>query len=298
MNALKLVKLGFEAEVVTKVLLPGFLGNTIRGSLGNALAGKYCKKQDKMSCGDCERSAACIYSVMFKSVYRDAEFTSAPNPFAIDVDGSNRREYGNGDIIRFSVLLFGSATRFAEETVLAVRAIFDGVFGGAKRALTLRRVYDGYTDAPVFVNGSVRAPKPAVWSDEGADSIERTTEIEIEFITPTQIMRASELVSEIDFETLIDSLFNRISSITDIYGDGEFVLPYRLPFRKPQVTTKQALRKVTIKQERQPIVGMVGKAKYSGELTRYMPYIDLGTQLHLGKMTTRGCGQYKFRILG
>jgi hypothetical protein len=297
MNALKLVKLVFEAEVITKTLLPGYLGNTIRGALGKALAARCCENQSQTLCGGCDRAAACVYAQMFKSVYRDAEFTSAPNPYAIDVGSSDRREYSVGDTIQFNVLLFGSATRFAEEVVLAARAMFGGVFGGAKQALALRSVHDGYTNAPVLKDGSVSAPEPVVWNDDGAESIKKITEIEVEFITPTQILRMSKLASEFDFDTLTDSLFNRISSIIDIYGDKEFVLPYRLPFRKPQIAVEQDLRIVTIKQEKQPIVGMVGKARYSGELTRYMPYIDLGTQLHIGKMATRGCGQYKFKIL-
>jgi hypothetical protein len=297
MNALKIAKLAFEAEILTKTLLPGFLGNTIRGALGKALAARCCTNQVQARCDGCDRAAACVYAQMFKSVYRDAEFTSAPNPYAIDVANSEKREYNAGDAIRFSVLLFGNAARFAEEVALAVRAMFGGVFGGAKRALALRGAHDGHTGAPLFKNGSFCAPEPVAWTDGGEEPVQKTTEIELEFLTPTQILRASKLATSFDFDTLTDSLFNRISSIIDIYGDKEFAPPYRLLFRKPQIAAEQDLRRVAIKQEKQPIVGMVGKARYSGELARYMQYIDLGAQLHIGKMTTRGCGQYKVRRL-
>ncbi|MDR1766105.1 MAG: CRISPR system precrRNA processing endoribonuclease RAMP protein Cas6 [Lachnospiraceae bacterium] len=40
----------------------------------------------------------------------------------------------------------------------------------------------------------------------------------------------------------------------------------------------------------EPIEGFVGTVRYSGDVTRYLPYIDLGSQIHIGKKTTRGCG--------
>ena len=39
-------------------------------------------------------------------------------------------------------------------------------------------------------------------------------------------------------------------------------------------------------QASEPVDGILGEARYFGDVTRYLPYIDLGTQLHLGKKTT------------
>jgi hypothetical protein len=75
------------------------------------------------------------------------------------------------------------------------------------------------------------------------------------------------------------------------------VLPYALLNRKPYVTAVFDLKKVAIEQEKQPQVsGFLGRGTYTGDITRYMPYIDLGTQLHAGKLTTRGCGAYRYEM--
>ncbi|MDR0221894.1 MAG: CRISPR system precrRNA processing endoribonuclease RAMP protein Cas6, partial [Lachnospiraceae bacterium] len=42
--------------------------------------------------------------------------------------------------------------------------------------------------------------------------------------------------------------------------------------------------------------GFVGTVSYFGDVTRYLPYIDLGSQIHIGKKTTRACGEYVFEI--
>ena len=42
--------------------------------------------------------------------------------------------------------------------------------------------------------------------------------------------------------------------------------------------------------------GIVGSVRYKGDITKYLPYIDLGSQIHIGKKTTRGCGEYEFEF--
>jgi hypothetical protein len=105
-------------------------------------------------------------------------------------------------------------------------------------------------------------------------------------------------VAEADhFNTFIDSLLARIAAIIDIYGGGEFVLPCRLTLWRLTITAEQAFTKVVIAQGKQPIVGVKVTVTYSGNLTGFMPYIELGSQIHVGKLATRGCGQYRFETL-
>jgi hypothetical protein len=39
-----------------------------------------------------------------------------------------------------------------------------------------------------------------------------------------------------------------------------------------------------------------GEVTYKRYVTRHLPYFDLESQLHIGKKTTRGCGEYWFRL--
>jgi hypothetical protein len=82
----------------------------------------------------------------------------------------------------------------------------------------------------------------------------------------------------------------------DLYGKGEFIIPYGLVHRLLHIVARQNLRKVSIIDAKCTFEGFLGEVAYSGELTRLMPYIDLGSVMHMGKLKTRGFGQYTFQI--
>ena len=93
------------------------------------------------------------------------------------------------------------------------------------------------------------------------------------------------------------ALLHRNCRLCDLYGEGEFTLPYRLLARKPRIAAQFSTQRVAIPQDHgQRVDGIVGEITYEGEITRYLPYLDLGTKLHIGKKTTRGCGQFEIEI--
>ena len=44
-----------------------------------------------------------------------------------------------------------------------------------------------------------------------------------------------------------------------------------------------------------PMGGFIGRIRYSGDLTPFLPFIFLGEYLHIGLHTAFGCGQYRLR---
>ena len=296
-NTLKITRLVFEAEVLWDVTLPGFIGNTIRGALGRPMANMFCKKSEP-DCCDCPARSDCVYGSLFKSAARSAEFPSCPNPFVIDAPERAGRCYTKGEIFRFEMMLFGTGIRWFGQVAASANAMFAENFAGYQNAFRLIRILDGKSGRVLFENGAVSGePVPAIWSDQHAGLIDPVTSLRITFITPAQILRNGELVETPDFAVFIDSLFARIGAMIDIYGENEFVLPYGLTHRKPLIQAEFDLRKVMIEQKDRHIEGILGGILYSGSLTRYVPYIDLGSQIHIGKKTTHGCGKYTLELL-
>jgi len=82
----------------------------------------------------------------------------------------------------------------------------------------------------------------------------------------------------------------------DNYGENELILPYSLMYRKSYIKMECDLRTVKFQTNDQPIIGLLGQVRYYGDVTRYLPYIDLGSQTHIGKKTSRACGEYTFEI--
>ena len=255
MNSLKLLKLSFVLSFQDERVLPPFVGNTIRGALGKALNDNF----------------PAVYDAVFK--VKGGE--SVPNPFVISTPYPGRGSYSYGESLTFNVTLFGSACKYAENIAAAAELMGKGKLAGAMLTQSTIEYYQE-------------------WSDAGADAAPPCDRLTLNFITPTELLSSKDPVYEPEFGQLMDRLFGRISTIFDYYGDRELVIPYSLIGKKPFVRAEYDIKKVQINSNQQPIDGFIGTIRYFGDVTRYLPYIDLGSQVHLGKKTTRSCGEFTF----
>jgi hypothetical protein len=256
-NTLRLLKYRFVLSFTADTDLLPFVGNSIRGALGSAL----------------DRMGAAAYERVFKIEAND----SVPNPYTISTPYPARPRYAEGDTLEFSLILFGDACDYGADFATAAKEMCRGKMKNC-------------------VLQSCEIEYDRVWSDSGAESLLPCNEILIRFITPTEILSSKHPISELTFETFIDSLFGRIGGIIDNYTDTEFIVPYALFAKKPLVKAEYNLEPLHFQTSGQPINAILGTVKYSGDITRYLPYIDLGSQLHIGKKTTRACGEYIFEI--
>ena len=291
MNQLEMVRMDLEAEVLRDVQLPGFLGNTLRGCLGSALLRCKCSRPSP-DCEICSQRGACVYPNIFKVAQSTAEFPTMPAPFVIRAPAFGKRQWLAGETLTFSIMLFGVAVRRSGEVLRAASTIFEGRFAQTEDAFALENIRDGFTGQNVEKDLQI-----ATWSDAGALDIPLAQAVKIRFMSPAQIYQAHFVVDKPDFSLFMDSLFARIAAIIDLYGESEFTLPYGLLARKPQITAQFSTQRVLIPQDHgQRVDGILGEILYQGDITRYLPYLDLGTQLHIGKKTTRGCGQFEIEI--
>ena len=257
MNSLLLTKLSFTLEFTPDAELLRFIGNTIRGALGRSLDG--------------------IHNDVYDDVFTVESNESTPNPFVISVPYPGKGEYNAGETLEFYITLFGTVYAYEAEIMDAARYMCNGKLAGTV-LVTAQQEYS------------------REWSDANADSIPFCDALTLSFVTPTELISSKQPVYEPDFPVLIDSLFGRISAIIDNYGEGEFIIPYSLITKKPQIVAKYDCEHIYINSNSHPINSFIGNISYFGDVTRYLPYIDLGSQLPLGKKTTRSYGEYTFYI--
>ena len=270
MNRLKLVKLRFTMRFNADTQLPPFIGNTIRGAFGYALS-RHCCKWEAQRCEVCENKAICAYSSMFKR--QNSE--SMPNPYIISAPFPSSGSYKEGSTLDFFITLCGCACVYQAAVISAAESMCTGKLQNA-----------AIVDA--------RPEYTREWSDDGAGSIAPCDAIFVRFLSPAEIRSGGAPVKSIDFSLFIERLFARISGIVDNYADRELVLPYHLLGRIPLVRTECSLKQSSFFTNRQRVDAVFGTISFFGDVTKYLPYIDLGTQLHIGKKTTRGCGEYAF----
>ncbi len=128
-----------------------------------------------------------------------------------------------------------------------------------------------------------------------------TAELEIQFLTPTELRG----VPEPDFGPLFARLRDRLSLLRTFYGDGPLEIDFRgLGERARQVQllsthleSMHASRRSTSQQTRHPLGGFFGTARYAGDLTEFLPYLYAGQFTGLGKYTVWGQGEISIPIL-
>jgi hypothetical protein len=256
-NTLRLLKRQFLLRFTADTVLPYFVGNTIRGAIGASF--------DRMG------------SSAYKQMFKVNSANSIPNPYTISVSYPSKGSYQKGDGMWFSVTLFGNACDLDGEVGKAVK----NMCGGKLENCFLERdelLYD------------------SVWSDGISGNIPHADCVTIHFLTPTEVVSSQKSVKEMDWNMFMDLLFGRICDVIGNYTDEEFVLPYALVARRPQVLAEYRLKAIRFQTNGQPIHGIMGSIRYTGDVTRYLPYIDLGSHLHIGKKTTRACGEYRYEI--
>jgi len=272
LNSLHITKTFVTLRFLADTQLPVFIGNTIRGAFGRALS-RLCCELPVTRCDICSGTQECAYGSIFKAQSEE----STTNPFVISAPYPSKGKYFAGDTISFCITVFGRACDFEEDVISAVKSLCTGKLQNAM-VINTKEVYS------------------REWSDRGAETIAPCDLLTIRFITPVEMRSEGKPLTEITFEALIDSLFGRIAGIIDNYTDNKFVLPYHLIARKPFVQADYRLRRKRFSTGSQPVDGLIGTVCYFGDLTEYLSYIDLGTQLHIGKKTTRGCGEYDFTL--
>jgi hypothetical protein len=308
-----MIKLEFGLRVTKCCTLPQYLGNTIRGVLGNAMIERFCAAvaEEKAVCEVCPYNAQvpilstkCIYASCFKSLYRSDRFTSVPNPFVInvpqipDVHCCEKRIYAKGENIYFSIVLFGKAISYAQQIVSCMKQIPDMEFGGNRDCLELVRIPNPDKSTNTQEEDKMIASLAQVirWEDHPISDDFPVEELEITFLTPVQILREHKPVCELTFPVLMDCLFARIAAMIDIYAGGVFQVPYGLLYRKPYIQVTKVgdtWKKKVIRQGAKEFSGYVGTLRLQGDLSDYLPYLQLGEWLHVGKLTTRGFGEYR-----
>ena len=286
MNHLRFLKLDFELLCSADYHSINYIGNKLRGALGRSMVHLYCINRAPI-CDKCQIADSCIYSQLFKPINNHPEFDTSPAPFTIGASQLNKSFIRQGDKLSFYINIFGNRLAYWKELILSVIDIFDNKREFFNRSFELLSVFSVMEEKEIWVKGDfIDKPMATLWSDckEGkySESYDRETEILIEF---QSALLMKEKNKDLTFPEFIDAVFYRIAGITDLYEEHEFVIPYGMLYRKPYV------------QEKKLKIGKQSVIIYKGKCLKYLPYIEMGSHLHIGKKSTYGFGEYQYKII-
>ena len=286
MNYLRFIKLEFKLKAVKNFKPKGYAGNKLRGAIGTAMNKLFCDA-DKVHCEKCDEY--CVYERVFKPVVNNTEFTTSPAPFVIEMSEFDKAEIKKGEELSFSIVVFGERVSFWNELLEAVVYSFekgDKIFNAS---FEIVKAISAMERKVIWEDGKVVAiPSAALWKDDIVEDIYGYSfdqmKIKVKFLSP--LLLKEDVTKGWRFEDFIDAVFYRIGSIIDLYEDCRFCIIYGLLCRKPYIKTEI----ISLKDNKPEFI-------IEGDLKRYLSYIEMGSNLHIGKKTTYGFGQYEYEII-
>lgn len=262
---LELMFLTFRLTARETVVLPPFLGSTLRGAFGTALKQVFCFVPG----GDCERCwffETCPYQYVFESpnlIPSEANhpklrgLKNLPHPFVLiapaprpngvksaaakpDFDEEfAENHFSYGAELRFSILLLGKATRFWAQILVAARLLAENGLGNNRAPFVLRQAFahDGrgqtleiFNEETNRVSGKYVASVALDWlAETRAASLanELKNELRIEFETPARIRIADRINADFSAADLLKKITERIEFLARIHAETSEKFDYR-----------------------------------------------------------------------
>lgn len=314
----------FTLTAVEPLLLPPYKGSTLRGGFGHAFKRMVCFQPRVKTCAGCLLRYTCPYSYVFETpVPPDSEVLSqnedAPLPLVIRAPGERKTSYVAGDTLDFDIVLIGKADQYLPYFLVAFQEVGRGGIGrflelpdGRRRGrCKLTRVeavdvlsgashvvYDQAAPAHIRcralpIDPSSIAAHVASWPSD---------RLTIDFVTPTRLKYEGRFVEDgPPFHVLLRRLLDRVSSLSYFHCGQRWELDFRGWIERAQAVqlvesqTRWAnWERFSSRQQQQVRMGgLVGQVTYEGDLAPYLPLLALGEQIHVGKGTVFGNGQFR-----
>lgn len=300
-------KYEFVCRFQDEARLPPFKGSTVRGLLGHALRRVVCALK-RQACADCLLRADCLYARMFglpPPTEKAAVNASAePHPFVLEPPLEEKTVYLPGETITIGLILFGEINRKLPYFIYAFdemgRIGMGKRVGGNAAMFVLEQVRWNNGTLYRIGNSDIRVPENLpILKLNGSNADFDIDLLTIELVSPLRFKTDNRIGAELAFEQLVRLALRRAAALLKAFGNGEPALDY--PGLIATASTVQTVSEElewkdwehysNRQRQRIPAGGLIGRVVYAGEIGRFMPLVDFGSKVHLGKNTTHGLGQ-------
>ena len=175
------LRLRVEVRATRNILLPPYLGSTIRGAFGMALRQTCCVLRHQ-ECPTCLLRSRCVYSYTFETSLDEENgklkrYTSAPHPFVLNLDTHPLGVQETGSVFSFGVTLIGRATDFLPYFVYTFQRMGELGLGKGRGTFEVLRVQAldgrGGEAEEVYAHGDLVLPAKLLGVQEALEDLGR-----------------------------------------------------------------------------------------------------------------------------
>lgn len=279
------------------MLLPTNKASMLRGGFGNCFKKLVCANTISKICKQCPVRQQCTYTYIFETSSK----TEVPRPYIIEVPFNDKRHFEKGEQIKFTILLLGKATTYLPYFIFAFIELGNKGLTLKKYKFKLSKVTDNNNNVVFDGRKIFKTDAILSWKDILNNNLTiKNDKLMLNFVTPLRLIEHRKLVSNINFNLLIDKLLQRINAIYKYHCDTKKVIDSEeLLSLSNSINTSfnnlhwQDWERYSNRQKTKMLFGgLVGNIIFKGNFNEFLPYINLGSYIHIGKNCTFGQGKY------
>lgn len=287
---LKYLPLKISLISLERAELPAYLGSTLRGAIGQSLY----------------RTDRETYDYLYRNGRKNDEQQDIVKPYIIIPPEFHGDKFivDRGEELVFEFVLLGDAVKYASSLALALQNIGHCGLGAQRYPFSLRQIVNR-EDQRILWRRNIYYKTGGNEAIIPCHSLPGVTGAEIELRTPLRIRRGGQLLTEIQFQTLIRNITSRMIAITERYGgwvDREeterlIMLAGEVRTVREDLSVFHLERYSNRVKEKMDFSGLMGSLEYEGELTPFVPWLLAAQILHIGRNTTFGMGKIEVQFL-
>ena len=300
----KIAGFGLTLILKERLFLPEYKGSTLRGGFGYAFKRVVCANREA-ECKDCLLKEKCVYSYVFETPPpKDTEimrkYPAAPHPFVIEPPLETKREYREGEELTFGLVLIGRAIEYLPYFIFTFEELGRIGLGKGKGKYFLKEVKDDQ-EKPIY-SGQEKCLREGFRIVKASDlKLSSSSSLTLNFLTPTRIKYRERLTRDLEFHILMRTLLRRIYLLSYFHSDDNFKPDFstliktseKIKIEKENLIWHDWERYSSRQDTRMKLGGFVGEITYLGELKDFLPFLLLGSYIHVGKGATFGLGRYR-----
>jgi hypothetical protein len=299
----------FTCRFNEPAILPDYKGSTFRGAFGLALKKVVCALK-KQECEQCVLRRRCLYTRVFETQLaletpEGLRGNAPPHPFVIQPPETGKQAFSAGELLDCNLVLLGAVNESLPYFIYAFEQIGKIGLGkkvnGRRAGFELQAVRQGdreiysHEDQTIRTNGA----GPLLNVREGERGTDAVMRVKVTLETPLRLKFNNRFNVDLPFHVLTRALIRRISSLFICYVGAEPELDYKGLLGRAEVvkTIESGLRwhnwdrYSNRQQQKMPLGGMVGEVIYEGRIGEFLPLMETGAKVHVGKNTSFGLGK-------
>jgi len=290
----KFIKLETRFQAEESATLPPFLGSTIRGILNVSMRNLVCIAP-KVQCHLCKFAPSCSYPNFFNSA---GNIAGSVNPYILYAPIRDKVSWKKGDMASFDLTTFGLATEKIDYYIQGIANMEKYGWGVNRKKFSPLQIINKKDKTLIWSKGKLlnKTIKPTILPTQTRE----TNSVLIHFNSPTRIVVRRKLQTSLTFSNIIQSIMTRVRLLSHAYTgkvlnwDETDLLEKAEKIKVVEESWKYINfeRYTRFRDGKLGLPAIEGYARFEGDLTPFVPLLEMGKVVQIGKNTSHGFGHY------